>query len=167
MPAVMESAETINCVSKLSASCLHLNNLHPHSPQRKFCDTGLNRSGCNKMKSVFLDRKIILLFRIGLRSCQIYCLLSLWSLNSQESGSSSLKLSPELLPPEVFSKYSHHKCPKLTVIPVIRRSQRCALRFRPLYNRNNSDGKASLKRQRTPGTTTDTKDVIKFYWFYV
>ena len=31
----------------------------------------LNRSGCNKMKSVFLDRKIMLLFRIGLRSCQI------------------------------------------------------------------------------------------------
>ena len=60
-----------NCVSMLCASCLHLKNLHPHSPQRKFCDAGLNRSGCNKMKSVFQDRKIMLPFRIGLRSCQI------------------------------------------------------------------------------------------------
>ena len=32
------------------------------------------------------------------------------------------------------------------------------------HNRNNSDGKASLKRQRTPGTT---QDVSKFYLFYV
>ena len=29
-------------------------------------------------------------------------------------------------------------------------------------NRNNSDGKTSLKRQRTPETTTDTQDVSKF-----
>ena len=36
-----------------------------------------------------------------------------------------------------------------------------------LYNRNNSDGKARLKRQRMPETTTDTQDVSKFYWFYV
>ena len=63
----------------------------------------------------------------------------------------------------VFLKYSHRKCPKLTVIPVMRRGQGCALRHRPLYNRNNSDGKASLKRQRTPETTTDTKDVYKLY----
>ena len=35
------------------------------------------------------------------------------------------------------------------------------------YKRNNSDGKASVKRQRTPETTTDTKDVSKLYWFYV
>ena len=27
-------------------------------------------------------------------------------------------------------------------------------------------GKASLKRQRTPETTTDTQDLSKFYWFY-
>ena len=71
MSAMTERAETRNCVSMLCASCLHLKNLHPHSPQRKFCDAGLNRSGCNKMKSVFLDRKIMLPFRIGLRSCQI------------------------------------------------------------------------------------------------
>ena len=32
-----------------------------------------------------------------------------------------------------------------------------------LYNRNNSDGKARLKRQRMPETTTDTQDVSKFY----
>ena len=38
---------------------------------KEICDPGLNRSGCNRMKSVFLDRKIMLLFRIGLRSCQI------------------------------------------------------------------------------------------------
>ena len=66
-----ESAETKNCVSKLCASCLHLKNFHPHSPQRKFCDAGLNRDGCNKMESVFLDRKVMLLFRIELWSCQI------------------------------------------------------------------------------------------------
>ena len=35
------------------------------------------------------------------------------------------------------------------------------------YKRNNSDGKESVKRQRTPETTTDTKDVSKLYWFYV
>ena len=95
------------------------------------------------------------------------CLLSLWSLNSQESGSSSLEISSELPLPEVFSKHSHCKRPKLTVIPVIRRGQGCTLRFRPLYNRNNSDGKASLKWQWTPETTTDIKDVSKFYWFNV
>ena len=95
------------------------------------------------------------------------CLLSLWSLNSQESDPSSIELSSELLLPEVFLKYSHRKRPKLTVIPVMRRGQGCTLRHRPLYNRNNSDGKASLKRQRTPETTTDTKDVYKFYWFNV
>ena len=32
---------------------------------------------------------------------------------------------------------------------------------------NNSDGKASLKRQKLPETTTDTQDVSKFDWFYV
>ena len=35
------------------------------------------------------------------------------------------------------------------------------------YKRNNSDGKESVKRQRTPETTTDTKDVSKLYRFYV
>ena len=30
-------------------------------------------------------------------------------------------------------------------------------------NNNNSDGKTSLKRQRSPETTTDTQDVGKFY----
>ena len=29
------------------------------------------------------------------------------------------------------------------------------------------DGKASLKRQKSPETTTDTQDASKFYWFYV
>ena len=140
----------------------------------------LNRSGCNKMKSVFLDRKIMLPFQIGLRSCQILDIsvkcgrqlphaakftvpIVALIIEKSKSGSSSLELFSELLRPEVFSKYSHRKRPKLTVILFIGRSQGCALRFRPLYNRNNSDGKASLKRQRTPETTTDTKDVSKFY----
>ena len=35
------------------------------------------------------------------------------------------------------------------------------------YNRNKSDDKSSLKRQRTPENTTYTQDVSKFYWFYV
>ena len=33
------------------------------------------------------------------------------------------------------------------------------------FDRNNSDGKASLKRQKSPEITTDTQDVIKFYRF--
>ena len=37
---------------------------------------------------------------------------------------------------------------------------RCVTRY--MGNRNNSDGKTSLKRQRTPETTTDTQDVSKF-----
>ena len=32
---------------------------------------------------------------------------------------------------------------------------------------DNSDGKASLKRQKSPETTTDTQGMSKFYWFYV
>ena len=32
---------------------------------------------------------------------------------------------------------------------------------------NNSDGKISLKRQKSPETTTETQDMGKFYWFYV
>ena len=31
---------------------------------------------------------------------------------------------------------------------------------------NNSDGKARLKRQKSPETTTDTRDMSKFYCFY-
>ena len=31
---------------------------------------------------------------------------------------------------------------------------------------DNSDGKASLKRQKSPETTTDTQGMSKFYWFY-
>ena len=31
------------------------------------------------------------------------------------------------------------------------------------FDRNNSDGKASLKRPRTPETTTDARGVSKFY----
>ena len=44
------------------------------------------------------------------------------------------------------------------------------LRVQPwlrLINWNNSNGKPSLKRQRTPETTMYTQDVSKFYWFYV
>ena len=33
------------------------------------------------------------------------------------------------------------------------------------FDKNNSDGKASLKRQKSPEITTDTQDVIKFYRF--
>ena len=32
---------------------------------------------------------------------------------------------------------------------------------------NNSDGKGSLKLQKSPETTTDAEDVSKVYWFYV
>ena len=32
---------------------------------------------------------------------------------------------------------------------------------------DNSDGKASLKRQKSPETTTDTQGMSKFYWFYM
>ena len=32
---------------------------------------------------------------------------------------------------------------------------------------DNSDGKASLKQQKSLETTTDTQDASKFYWFYV
>ena len=31
---------------------------------------------------------------------------------------------------------------------------------------NNSDGKASLKRQKSPENTTDAQGMSKFYWFY-
>ena len=31
------------------------------------------------------------------------------------------------------------------------------------FDRNNSDGKASLKRKKSPETTTDTQDVSKCY----
>ena len=31
---------------------------------------------------------------------------------------------------------------------------------------NTSDGKASLKRQKSPETTRDTQGMSKFYWFY-
>ena len=34
-------------------------------------------------------------------------------------------------------------------------------------DRNESDGKASLKRKKSPEITTDTQDVSKCYWFYV
>ena len=35
------------------------------------------------------------------------------------------------------------------------------------YNRNNSDGKASLKWHKLPETTMNTQDVSKFYWFCI
>ena len=31
------------------------------------------------------------------------------------------------------------------------------------FDRNNSDGKASLKQQKSPETTTDTQGMSKFY----
>ena len=37
----------------------------------------------------------------------------------------------------------------------------------PCHDMDNSDGKASLKRQKSPETTTDTQGMSKFYWFYV
>ena len=36
-----------------------------------------------------------------------------------------------------------------------------------LSQKNNSDSKVSLKRQKSPRTATDTQDVRKFYWFFV
>ena len=35
------------------------------------------------------------------------------------------------------------------------------------FDRNNSDGKATLKQQKTLETTTETQDLSKCYWFYV
>ena len=35
------------------------------------------------------------------------------------------------------------------------------------FDMDNSDGKASLKRQKSPETTTDTQGMSKFHWFYV
>ena len=35
------------------------------------------------------------------------------------------------------------------------------------FDMNKSDGKASLKRQKSPETMTDTQDVSKFYRFNV
>ena len=35
------------------------------------------------------------------------------------------------------------------------------------FDMDNSDGKASLKQQKSPETTTDTQGMSKFYWFYV
>ena len=35
------------------------------------------------------------------------------------------------------------------------------------FDMDNSDGKASLKRQKSPETTTDTQGMSKFYWFYL
>ena len=35
------------------------------------------------------------------------------------------------------------------------------------FDMDNSDGKASLKRQKSPETTTDTQGMNKFYWSYV
>ena len=32
---------------------------------------------------------------------------------------------------------------------------------------DNSDGKASLKWQKSLETTTDTQGISKFYWFYM
>lgn len=65
IPTMMESGETRNYVSTLCASRHHLKNLHP---DRTYW---LNRSRCNKMRGVFPDRKKMLIFRIGLRSCQV------------------------------------------------------------------------------------------------
>ena len=45
------------------------------------------------------------------------------------------------------------------------------LREEPLktssFDMDNSDGKASLKQQKSPETTTDTRGMSKFYWFYM
>ena len=41
------------------------------------------------------------------------------------------------------------------------------VRFLTLATLDNSDSiKASLKRQKSPETTTDTQGMSKFYWFY-
>ena len=50
------------------------------------------------------------------------------------------------------------------VIPVIRqRSKSKCAALTSSSNRNDSDGKVSLNRQRTLETTRDTEDVSKFY----
>ena len=35
------------------------------------------------------------------------------------------------------------------------------------FDMDNSDSKASLKRQKSSETTTDTQGMSKFYWFYL
>ena len=39
--------------------------------------------------------------------------------------------------------------------------------FYTYFDMDNSDGKASLKQQKSLETTTDTQGMSKFYWFYV
>ena len=98
---MVENVETWNSLSKSSSSQQSSFTLSI----KEICNAGLNRSSPNGIKSLFLDRKIILPFQIGLWCCQMFiifvrcsqrrvlyccigqnswCLLSLWLLNCQK-----------------------------------------------------------------------------------
>lgn len=100
---MVENVETQNCMSKSSSSQQSSFTLSI----KEICNAGLNRSSPNRIKSLFLDCKIILPFRIGLWCCQVFiifercsqrrvlyccigqnswCLLSLWLLNCQKNS---------------------------------------------------------------------------------
>ena len=60
----------------------------------------------------------------------------------------------------------YHRCSKLTsrgkaIYRLLHES------VTPSYNRNNSDGEASQKRQKTPQTTTEKQRVTRFCCSYV
>ena len=59
--AMVENVETRNSLSKSSSSQQSSFTLSI----KEICNAGLNRSSPNRIKSLFLDRKIILPFRIG------------------------------------------------------------------------------------------------------
>lgn len=101
--AMVENVETQNCMSKSSSSQQSSFTLSI----KEICNAGLNRSSPNRIKSLFLDCKIILPFWIGLWFCQVFiifvrcsqrrvlyccigqnswCLLSLWLLNCQKNS---------------------------------------------------------------------------------
>ena len=93
---MVENVETQNCMSKSSSSQQSSFTLSI----KEICNAGLNRSSPNRIKSLFLDRKIILpffSFIIFVRCSQrrvLYCcigqnswfLLSLWLLNCQKNS---------------------------------------------------------------------------------
>ena len=58
---------------------------------------------------------------------------------------------------------SHVKSIKLACILCVRCSFRRFLLFKLAFDMDNSDGKASLKQQKSSETTTDTQDASKFY----
>ena len=79
---------------------------------------------------------------------------------------------------EISSIYKMKAKLHAMILTVVHAEVVCTLKILPIgiflsqsYNRNNSDGKASLKWHRLPETTTDTQDVSKFwlilYWMFI